>query len=124
MTSLQLDENQARFQIRSYIPGKIQINEKIYTESLIVAPEQLIENWPPQAITELTAENLQAVIPLKPTIVLIGTGSELHFISPSIYGELINQGIGVEVMTTHSACSTYNALTAENRLVVAALILK
>ncbi|HSW71474.1 MAG TPA: MTH938/NDUFAF3 family protein, partial [Gammaproteobacteria bacterium] len=46
------------------------------------------------------------------------------FIPLEIYGELLNQGIGVEIMDTAAACRTYNALTAESRKVVAALVLK
>lgn len=123
MTTLNLDENQARFQIRAYKAGKIQINENVYTESIIVAPDQLIENWPPQSIEQLSADDLKIITTLNTDILLIGTGSQLHFISPAIYGNLINKNIGVEVMSTQSACSTYTALTAENRRVVAALLL-
>lgn len=123
MTTLNLDENQAKFQIRAYKAGKIQINENIYTKSIIVTPDTLLEDWQPQTVEEITAESLQPIIALQPDILLLGTGSKLHFLSPALYGELINKNIGVEVMSTQSACSTYNALTAENRRVAAALIL-
>lgn len=123
MTTLNLDENQAKFQIRAYKAGKIQVNENIYTKSIIVSPNELIDDWQPQSATELTPQSLEIIIAMKPDILLIGTGSRLHLISAAIYGELINKNIGVEVMSTQSACSTYAALTAENRRVVAALIL-
>lgn len=123
MTSLNLDENQAKYQIRGYKPGAIQINDKVYTKSIIVAPDRLIENWAPQSIAELKADTLGLVLELHPDILLIGTGDIMQLILPEVYGELINHGIGVEIMNTHSACSTYNALSAENREVVAALLL-
>lgn len=123
MATLSLDENQAKFQIRAYKAGKIQINENIYTKSIVVSPDALLVDWQPQTIDELTAESLKIIMTLQPDIVLLGTGSQLHFLSPSIYGELINKNIGVEVMSTQSACSTYNALSAENRRVAAALLL-
>jgi uncharacterized protein len=41
----------------------------------------------------------------------------------AIYGNLLNHGIGVEVMDTSAACRTFNALSAEGRNVVAALLL-
>lgn len=123
MPTFDLDNNSATYQIRSFKPGMIQINNKIFTQSLIIAPHQLIEQWPPQTIDQLTAECLKPVFALKPTIVLIGTGSHLIFPSITIYGELINAGMGVEIMETGAACRTYNALSAENRNVIAALII-
>ena len=124
MTSLELDENKSTYQIRAYRPGTLQINEKTLTQSVIITPTQLIENWAPQTSAELTADSLKPILALKPTILLIGTGSTHVFISPAIYGDLINQGIGVEVMDTSAACRTYNALSAEDREVAAALIIK
>lgn len=124
MASLDLDENTANFQIRAYQPGSIQINDKILTHSVIVTPDQLLEDWPPQTIDELSAKSLEIIVTLKPDILLIGTGSKLVFLAVDIYGELINQGIGVEVMDTRAACRTYNALSAENRRVAAALIIR
>ena len=122
--SLTLDENHAKYQVRAYSPGQIQVNDVVYTKSLIVSSLNLIENWAPQNISELTREHLALIIPLSPAILLIGTGSVLEFPDLEIYGDLINEGIGVEVMDTHAACRTYNALTSEDRNVVAALIIK
>lgn len=124
MTTLDLDNNESKYQIRSYTPGMIQINDKKYTHSLIVSADQLIEAWEPQNIAEITAESLAPIIALKPDILLIGTGSTLVFLSVEIYGDLINHGIGVEIMDTSAASRTFNALTAEYRNVVAALIIK
>jgi uncharacterized protein len=123
--SLSLDENSAAYQIRAYQPGLIQINDQTFTSSIIVTPEQFINAaWSPQSIDELTREDLTAVIDLRPTILLIGTGHTLQFPDLKIYGDLINYGIGVEIMNTHAACKTYNVLTAEGRSVAAALIIK
>ncbi len=124
MTGLSLDENQAQYQIKAYKPGNIKINDTTYSESLIVSPEILIDNWPPQHISMLTRKDLEIIIKLSPAILLIGTGSTLEFPDLEVYGDLINEGIGVEVMDTSAACRTYTALTAENRNVVAALIIK
>jgi uncharacterized protein len=124
MPPLTLDDNQAAYQIRAYKPGFIKVNDVTYTQSLIVSPTQLITDWNPQAMAELSKDDLQKIIPLKPAILLIGTGESLCFPPVELYGELINQGIGVEIMDTSAACRTYNALTSENRNVVAALIIK
>lgn len=121
---LDLDANQANFQIRAYKPGTVQINETLYTHSIIVSPEKLIDNWKPQHISELTQTDLTIILELSPAILLIGTGSMLAFPDIEVYGHLINKGIGIEVMDSSAACRTYNALTAENRNVAVALIIK
>jgi len=121
--TLSLDENHANYQIRAYQKGKIKINEDFFTKSLIVSPTTLILDWRPQNMADLKKEDLQIIIPLSPAILLIGTGSELIFPDLEIYGDLINEGIGVEVMDTAAASRTYTALTAEDRNVVAALML-
>jgi uncharacterized protein len=121
---LSLDDNQAAFQVRAYKPGYLQVNDTVFTQSLIISPTQLITEWHPQSIEELNQLDLQQIIPLHPAILLIGTGATLCFPAVELYGELINQGIGVEIMDTSAACRTYNALTAENRNVIAALIIK
>jgi uncharacterized protein len=122
--SLTLDENRASYQIRGYQPGEIQINDLIYTNSVIIGPEKLIENGLPRHMKELNAGHLAILIDLHPTILLIGTGSLLQFPPIELYGDLINHGIGVEIMDTRAACRTYNALTAENRNVMAVLIIE
>jgi len=123
MPSLDLDENNSQYQIRAYRPGMIQVNEKKLTQSLIIMPNQLIENWGPQTIDQILPDSFIPILTLRPTILLIGTGEQQIFLNPALYSELINQGIGVEIMTTRAACRTFNALSAENRNVAAALIL-
>ncbi len=124
MASLELDENSASFQIRAFKPGTIQINETKYTESIIISPERIIEHWAPQTISELSSNSFADITAMKPDILLIGTGAVMVLLPVDLYGDLINQGIGVEVMDTSAACRTYNALSAEGRNVVAALILR
>lgn len=123
-SQLTLDENNAHYQIRAYKPGYIQVNEQIFTHSIIVAPDKLIEKWAPQRISELKREHLDIMLTLRPTILLIGTGATLQFPDIELYGDLMNQGIGVEIMDTGAASRTYNALTSEGRSVIAALIIQ
>jgi uncharacterized protein len=120
---LSLDENNASYQVKGYQPGTIRVNELTLTRSIIVAPDNLIQDWPPQTIAELTKAHLKVIAEMKPAILLLGTGAVLTFPAAEILGDLINLGIGVEVMNTSAAARTYNALTAENRNVVAALII-
>jgi uncharacterized protein len=122
MSTLDLDQNRSLFQIKAYQPGRIQINNELLQESIIISPQQLIKNWAPRSIDQLTSSDLDLVIPFKPNVLLIGTGEKMVILSIEIYGSLINQGIGVEIMNTSAACRTFNALSAEDRKVVAALI--
>ena len=123
---LTLDDNNADFQIRGFQPGTFKVRhdntDQTYTHSIIITPNQIITDWPPQTLAELTAAHLQKIRELKPNILIIGTGAKLVFPELAVYGDLINQGIGVEIMDTSAACRTYNALKAENRIVAAALI--
>lgn len=124
MTTFTLDENTSQYQIRSYQPGKIQVNEHTFTNSIIVAPNLLITDWQPQSVEELSIASFTQIISLKPAILLIGIGSKPCFLPIEVYGELLNHGIGVEIMETGAACRTFNALSAENRHVIAALLVQ
>jgi len=122
MTSLELDTHSAKYIIRAYQPGCIRVNDQDYHESLIITPEHLTYPWGPKNVAELSSEHLKIFIEIHPEILLIGTGETQSLLPISLYGDLINHGIGVEMMSTRSACYTYNALVAEKRHVAAALI--
>lgn len=122
--SLTLDDNKSTFQIQSYSKGQIKINQVIYHKSLIIGPHTLITDWKPQHIEELTFDDLNIIRELHPSIFLLGTGDNLIFPPITLYGDLVNQGIGIEIMKSRAACLTFNALTAENREVMAAILLQ
>ena len=122
MSALELDNSSAGLQIKAYQAGMIKINEQIFHNNLILSNNELHENWIDGGALQITANDLAIIMKLKPDVVLIGTGANTEFLTPDIYAALINAGIGVEIMTTSAACRTFNALTAENRQVVAALI--
>jgi uncharacterized protein len=109
--------------IRAYAPGRINVNDVLITRSFIVAPDRLVEDWPPQRFEELTVENLKAALALDPEILIIGTGAQQHFLPGESLAALSRGGIGVEVMDTAAACRTYNVLLSEDRKVVAALLM-
>ena len=58
----------------------------------------------------------------KPDILLLGTGEKQQFLAPRLMKPVAEAGTGLEVMDTAAACRTYNVLMAEDRHVVAALI--
>ncbi len=55
-------------------------------------------------------------------VVLVGTGPEMTHIPAPFRTALEEAGIGVETMSTASACRTYNILLAEGRRVAAAVL--
>jgi uncharacterized protein len=109
--------------IRAYAPGRINVNDVLITRSFIVAPDRLVEDWPPQRFEDLTLENLKTALALDPEILIIGTGKQQSFLSGEIMAALGKGGIGVEVMDTAAACRTYNVLLSEDRKIVAALLM-
>lgn len=55
-------------------------------------------------------------------VLLVGMGREIAPLDRAARAALEAAGIGVEVMSTGSACRTYNVLLSEGRRVAAALI--
>lgn len=119
-----MDSGEGAYQVRSYGPGRIQVNQGVYTTSLVLSPDTLISEWAPQSLEELTESHLDTALELEPEVVLLGTGERQQFPQRELMLAFISRGIGLEVMDTASACRTYNLLMAEGRKVVAALIVE
>lgn len=109
--------------VRSYGPGEIRIGETVLTHSCLVSAAQLVADWRPQSIEELTLADLDAVLAMEPEIVVLGAGARQRFPAAEWTAALLSRGIGCEVMETGAACRTYNVLVSEDRKVVAALML-
>lgn len=110
--------------IRRADPGRLTINETVYTASLVLSPRSLLEAWPPAHIDSLEAAHIKPILALEPELVLLGTGNTLVFPDTAVLRELIAAGIGYEIMDTAAACRTYNILMSEGRGVVAGLIIE
>jgi len=121
---ISLDPNFGKYYIRSYEAGQFMVNDQIIQQSIIVTPDQLITNWPPQIFVELQQEHLQTLIAFQPEVVLLGTGIQQHFFTPEFLTLFYQQHIGIEVMTTAAASRTYNVLISEGRKVVAGLLVR
>ncbi len=79
--------------------------------------------WEPRSIDELTAVHIDRLVGFDPEIVIIGTGRQLRFPPLALTAALQVRGIGVEVMAHDAACRTFNILLAEDRRVLAALMM-
>ncbi len=117
------DHNHGDYEIHSYQPGKLVINETTYYQSILVATHQL-EAWLPQNFQELRSSDFVKILTWHPDVVLLGTGETLKFPPDTLLRAFCEQKIGVEVMSTLAACRTFNVLMAENRRAVAALLIR
>ena len=60
-----------------------QPRKQILTRSFILAPDQLVCDWPVDSIEHLANEQLQPVLDLNPELVLIGSGAQLYLLDAS-----------------------------------------
>jgi uncharacterized protein len=111
-----------RNSIQAYDPGQVTINERIYSQSLILSASEVISPWPVEAVDQLTEQHLQLIKDQNPEVILLGTGEKQIFPDIEIFGYFAQLGIGMEVMNNGAACRTFNILVAEDRQVVAAII--
>jgi uncharacterized protein len=108
--------------ISAYREGQVTINQRIFTCSLIVTPDRVVE-WLPRRFDELAAKHFDAIAELRPEVVVLGTGARLRWPAPEHLRSLVEARVGLEPMDTGAACRTYNILMSEGRRVVAALLM-
>lgn len=109
--------------IRSYGAGQITVNRDVYSTSIIVLPQRVVQDCLPQKFGELTAAHFETLAGLAPELVILGTGRRLCFPPHALTTALMHASIGLEVMDTAAACRTYNILMGEGRRVAAALFM-
>ena len=119
---MNIDLSSSKNKITSYSDGAIKISGKLYKNSVVLTSEN-ISNWEVSKAADISYKDLQLIVNLAPEVVLIGSGTKFEFIDPKHFKLLYENNIGVEVMSTYSACRTYSALEADGRKVVACLIL-
>uniref|UniRef100_A0A670JC61 NADH dehydrogenase [ubiquinone] 1 alpha subcomplex assembly factor 3 n=1 Tax=Podarcis muralis TaxID=64176 RepID=A0A670JC61_PODMU len=73
---------------------------------------------------DITAESLVLFRLLEPRIeiLVLGTGSKVERLDPTVLKLMRQCGIAVEVQDTPNACATFNFLTSERRMTAAGLI--
>ena len=108
--------------VRSYEPGLLRINDRIYDHSLVITATSL-RRWEVADAALLTAADLRVLLTEEPEVVVLGTGERQRFPPRAVRHALLDAGVGLEIMSTAAAARTYNVLVAEDRRVVAALIL-
>jgi len=108
--------------ITSVEKGHIRINQDNYSGNLIVTPDR-IETWTATTFETLEPHHFEVLLAYAPEVILIGSGPRLIFPHPRLTAALAGARIGFEIMDTAAACRAFNILMAEDRHVVAALMI-
>lgn len=88
--------------------------------TLIITPNQIINDCSMSDITGLTASDISYLASLQAEVVLFSVKTNKR-LSPQMMVEFSRQAIGVEMMALGAACRTYNLLVSEGRRVVLVL---
>jgi uncharacterized protein len=108
-----------RLPVDSYGSGGFRIDGAWHAGSVVLSPGGVYRFETPIGLDTLAPLVAQAD---GLDVVLIGQGAEIAPLAAPLRDALEQAGIGVDVMSTASACRTYNLLLAEDRLVAAVLV--
>jgi uncharacterized protein len=112
-----------RYTLRAVDPAGVTVNERRIERSFLLTTDTLVEDWSPRAVDDLVPADLEPVLALAPTLVLLGTGPRLRFPAPAVMAACLSRGVGIEVMDNAAAARTFTVLAGEGRRVVAAFLL-
>jgi uncharacterized protein len=108
--------------VTGYGPGFIEVNKSPHQGHLLLMPDAPAQPWQAKGFEALCRDDFDALLALRPEIVLLGTGRRQRFPHPRLTAALAQAGVGLEVMDTAAACRTYNILMTEGRRVLAAFL--
>ncbi|XP_014908839.1 NADH dehydrogenase [ubiquinone] 1 alpha subcomplex assembly factor 3 [Poecilia latipinna] len=109
--------------IHSYSPMGFNIDgNRVFGPCAVIPPAVL--QWNVGSSEDITEESISLFHMLEPPIeiLVLGTGSKVERINPSVLALLKRKRIALEVQDTPNACATFNFLNSERRLVAAGLI--
>ncbi len=108
--------------ITQYTAGEFIVNGVLYTQSIIVTADNILTDWHPKTVSELTISDFERFAEFDAEIVILGTGQDLVFPDMKLLQPLIDQRCGYEIMNSRAACNTFNILIGDDRKVIAALL--
>jgi uncharacterized protein len=117
------DSTSATNLVRAYGSGELRVNDNVYRTTIIVSASAVQAAPDIRSMEELAALDPSRILSQGPELVLLGTGPRQIFPAASFRAQFLSAGIGFEVMDTGAACRTFNVLVAEQRPVVALLML-
>ena len=107
--------------VRSVSADGIRIGDDVYSQTIGVAADAVIDDWDQKDIADLVEEDFGALLDYEPEVIVLGTGSSNIFPPRELVFAMARRQIGFEVMDTGAAARTYNVLAGEGRRVVALL---
>ena len=113
----------SRYRLTAYSRDSVTVNETVYRENLVLSGSDLHSPWEVEGLEQIDAACLQTIFDLAPEVVLLGTGVRQRFPESRIYALFGERGISLEVMDNGALCRTFNILVAEDRAVVAAILI-
>jgi len=103
--------------------GRVTVNAQTFDLSFIVSANRLIEGWRPRRVEDVQPADLDALLALQPTVILLGTGTRHGFPAQAVLAAALSRGIGLEPMDNAAAARTFAVLASEGRRVVAAFLI-
>jgi len=119
---LHLNFTDQRFVIQNYGDAYVTINGQRHEHSLILTPEKRLD-WAATDAASLDEELLAPLLADEPELVIIGTGPRQMVPNATVMRFFARHGIGLEFVSTPSACRIYNILAGEGRRVGCGLII-
>jgi len=107
----------------SHEADHVMVNRVRFDTPIVVMAAEVRTDWNVASFDTLNESHFDYFLAMQPEVVLLGTGAAQRFPHPRLYRALTDAGIGVECMDTPAACRTYNILVAEDRKVIAAVLL-
>ena len=106
--------------IKNFSKNGFLIDNKLYNHSILISLEN-IHTW--NVDSHITDKNFNFIKTLKsfPELLLIGVGDTISSPYLDIRSKMSKLSIAVEIMTTQSACRTWNILISEGRQAFACL---
>jgi uncharacterized protein len=116
-------DSKSELHIRGYGNGELRINNDIYRETVLVSASSVASVPEIRHPDDLEKLNTTQILTLDPELVLLGTGSRQIIPAAAFRAQFLRAAIGFEFMDTGAACRTFNVLVAEQRRVVALLLM-
>ena len=119
---LNLERPDYQYYLRGADGDSALVNDRRLRASFVIAPEALVEDWPVHDARSMAPADLDALLGLRPELLVLGTGATQVFPPALVMAACLQRGIGLEVMTNAAAARTYSVLAGEGRRVVAGFV--
>jgi len=119
---LHLNTSDQRFVIQSYGETHIILNNERHVTNFILTPNQRLD-WAIKDASQFSDEYLTPLLADEPELIVIGTGAQPCVPTPAVMRFFARHGLGLEFVSTPTACRIYNILASEGRRVGCGLII-